>query len=98
MEVVTEYSGALNNTSYLKKGDVVSCVVKKIDDYYFLVDIKTDDVRDTGSVHISRIADRYIKDIRDEVSVAQIIQAKIINDDFYENWFGWKLSMLISVN
>ncbi|MDG0809058.1 AIPR family protein [Cohnella rhizosphaerae] len=95
LDVVSEYSHAMNNTSYLKSGDIVSCVVKNIEDYYFLVDIKTDDVRNSGSVHISRIADRYIREIRDEVGVAQIIQAKIINDDYYENWYGWKLSMVL---
>jgi hypothetical protein len=98
LDIVSGYSIAKNSTSYLKKGDVVSCVVKNIDDYYFLVDIKADDTRNNGSVHISRIADRYIRNIRDEVSLSQIIQAKIVNDDYYEKWYGWQLSMMLDMD
>jgi len=35
-----------------------------------------------------------IEDIRDEVTMGQIFQAKIINDDFYEKPWGWELSKI----
>lgn len=96
LEVASEYSQALNNTDYLKKNDIVTCVVKKIENHYFLVEIKTDDIRTNGLIHISNIADRYIKNIREEVKIADIIQAKIINEDYHEKRFGWELSMILN--
>ncbi len=85
---------AQKNVSYLKKGDIVHCTVTAIKPYSIDVSIRTEDARNYGSIYISRIAKKYIEDIRDEVTMGQIFQAKIINDDFYEKPWGWELSKI----
>lgn len=95
LEIANEYTQVKNSTHYLKRGDVVTCVVNSIKDYYISVDIKSDDERNYGQIHISKIAKKYISDIREEVRLSQIFQAKIINDDFYESRYGWELSMIL---
>lgn len=86
---------AAQNKTFLKKGDIVHCTVTAIKNPYSVdVIIKTDDARNYGSIYISRIAKRYIQDIRDELSIGQIFQAQIINDDFYEKPWGWELSKI----
>lgn len=85
---------ASENTTFLKKGDIVHCTVSAINSYSVDVNIKTDDARNYGSIYISRIARKYIADIHDEMCVGQIFQAQIINDDFYEKPWGWELSKI----
>lgn len=75
---------------HLKKGDVVSCQVTGIKEYNVDVIIRTDDVRNKGSIHISQVADRWIEDLTDEFSLGEIIQGKLISD--YER-FGWSVSL-----
>ncbi len=85
---------AASSSAFLKKGDIVHCTVTSINPYAVGVSIKTDDARNYGSIYISRIARKYIEDIHDEVSIGQIFQAQIINDDFYEKPWGWELSKI----
>lgn len=85
---------ATKDNAFLKKGDIVHCAVTAIKPYSIDVIIKTDDARNCGSIYISRIAKKYIEDIRDEVCIGEIFQAKIINDDFYEKPWGWELSKI----
>ena len=85
---------ATENQSFLKKGDVVHCTVTAIKAYCVDVSIKTDDARNYGSIYISRIAPKYIENLEDEVTLGEIFQAKIINDDFYEKPWGWELSKI----
>lgn len=82
------------NKSFLKKGDIVHCTVTSMNPHAVKVSIKTDDARNYGSIYISRIAEKYIKDIYDEISIGEIFQAQIINDDFYEKPWGWELSKI----
>ena len=89
----TQNKAAASN-KFLKKGDIVHCTVTSINPYAVGVTIKTDDARNYGSIYISRIARKYIEDIHDEVSIGQIFQAQIINDDFYEKPWGWELSKI----
>lgn len=85
---------AANNNAFLKCGDIVHCTVTAIKTYSVDVAIKTDDARNYGSIYISRIAKKYIEDLRDEVCLGEIFQAQIINDDFYEKPWGWELSKI----
>lgn len=85
---------ASQDNAFLKKGDIVHCTVSAIKSYSVDVTIKTDDARNYGSIYISRIAQKYINDIHDEICVGQIFQAQIINDDFYEKPWGWELSKI----
>lgn len=91
VEAQTEAS---ENQSFLKKGDIVHCTVTAIKAYCVDVSIKTDDARNYGSIYISRIAPKYIEYLEDEVTIGEIFQAQIINDDFYEKPWGWELSKI----
>lgn len=89
-----EQTKAVANKSFLKGGDVVHCTVIAINESFVDVRIKTEDARNYGSIHISKIAKRYIEDLRDEVHIGEIFQAQIVNDDFYERPWGWELSKI----
>jgi hypothetical protein len=95
LDVATEYSQSKNSAQYLKNGDIVQCVITAIQRSFAIVELKCDDERKNGSIHISNIARKYIDKISDEVSIGEIIQAKIMNTDYYESQFGWDLSMII---
>lgn len=92
---VDKQAKATKEKAFLKQGDIVHCTVTAINVYSVDVRIKTDDARNYGSIYISRIAAKYIEDIRNEVHIGEIFQAKIINDDFYEKPWGWELSKLL---
>lgn len=92
LDKINSYLNAVNTTCYLKKGDIVHCVVKQIDRSYVNVHLKSEDIRNNGSIHISQVARRWINDLNKEFLVGDIISAKIIDDDYGP--FGWKLSML----
>lgn len=85
---------ATTNNSYLKKGDIVHCTVTAIRNSWLEVQLKTNDARNLGTIHISRIARKYIADIHNEAKIGDIFQAKIINDDYYENHWGWDLTKI----
>jgi len=87
---------ASENSSFLKKGDIVHCTVTAIKDYCVDVTLKTSDARNLGSINISRIASKYIANLHDEVKIGDIFQVRIINDDYYEKPWGWELSKILS--
>ena len=62
--------------------------------YTIEVELRTDDKRKEGSIHISQIADRFIRNISDEVQLGEILQAKIIND-YNTKVAGWDLSLML---
>lgn len=94
ISIAEQQTKAVKDNAFLKKGDIVHCTVTAIKPYSVDVKIKTDDARNCGSIYISRIAKRYIEDLRDEMTIGQIFQAMIINDDFYEKPWGWELSKI----
>ena len=94
ISVAERQTKATKDNAFLKKGDIVHCTVTAIKPYSIDVVIKTDDARNCGSIYISRIAKQYIEDIHDVITIGQIFQAKIINDDFYEKPWGWELSKI----
>ena len=101
-EFTTEYilllnkqKGAVESKDYIKKGDIVHCTVYSISEYFVKVNIKTDDVRNIGQIHISRLAKKWVAKCEDEVKIGDIFQARIISDDFYENKYGWYLSKIL---
>lgn len=87
---------AVENNSFLKTEDIVHCTVTSIGLSFVNVTIKTDDDRNYGSIHISKLAPKYISDIKDEVAIGQIFQAKIIGREFNEKW-GWELSKIFNM-
>ena len=62
-----------------KVGDVVKIQVQELKPFGAIV--KLDDTNVTALLHISEIADKYIKDISQVLSVGQILDAKIIEID-----------------
>lgn len=97
LEEVSKVSTAVKSDSFLKKGDIVHCTVTYVNLSFIYVSIKTDDSRNTGSIHISKVTGKYISDLKSEVKIGEIFQAKILNDDYYESEWGWELSKLIDL-
>lgn len=87
------YIDKSNLTEFLNKGDIVSCQVTAINEYNIEIKIKTEDSRKKGSIHISKIANRRINSISDEVELGEILQAKLLSN-FDDYPFGWSLSLL----
>ena len=89
---IDKVSEASKSTEYLKVGDIVHCTVTGVNDSFVYVLIKTEDTRNTGCIHISNVSNRWIEDLRKEVTIGEIFQARIINDIDYSNDFGWRLT------
>ena len=83
-EIVSQYLSDKSNMLFLEKGNVVSCTITAINDYSAIVELRTDDERNRGSIHISRIARRWVEDINNEFKIGQTVQAKILNDNYFE--------------
>lgn len=93
---IQKYSEAKRNDEHLEVGQIVSCQVTAIRPYTIEVELRTDDDRQYGSIHISKIADRYIYNINEEVKLGEILQAKIISEyDANPKAKGWDLSLII---
>ena len=91
---VKQYSEVVETAEHLEVGQIVICYVTAIRPYIVEVELRTDDKRKNGSIHISHIADRFIKDISSEVGLGQMLQAKIISN-YNEKGPGWDLSLII---
>lgn len=95
IKVINTHKGAVHSQEYLEKGNIVHCTVNYIKKYYVHVHIKTDDARNRGQIHISKLTNNKIDKCEDEVKIGDIFQVKIISDDFYESKYGWELSKII---
>ena len=100
-EFTTEYilllnkqKSAVDSTEYLKCGDIVHCTVSSITEYYVHVEIKTQDTRNKGQIHISKLDRRWLERCEDEVEIGDIFQAKIISSDYFASKYGWKLTKI----
>lgn len=82
---------AEQSTEFLKKGDVVHCVVQSVNNSFVNVKLKTEDTRNYGNIHVSKFSNRYIPNLRNEISPGQMIIAEIIKDYFDKN-NGWSLA------
>ncbi len=94
-EILSKYLFDKSNMLFLEKGNVVSCIVTAINDYNVTVELRTDDERNRGSIHISRIARRWIEDINNEFKIGQTVQAQILNDNYFETTYGWSLTTIL---
>lgn len=92
-KTINNFLDKTNSTEFLNKGDIVLCQVTAINKNNIEVTIKTEDSRKKGSIHISKIADRRIISISDEVELGELLQAKLLSD-FDDYSFGWSLSLL----
>lgn len=93
LDKICAISQAKQNTEFLKVGDIVHCVVSSMNSSFLYVDLKTEDSRNYGSIHISNVTGKYIKVLSEEVNVADSFQAKIIQD-FFDSEFGWGLTRI----
>lgn len=66
------------NISDLKQGDIIKGTVRNVVDFGFFVDIG---VHRDGLVHISQIADRYVKHPSDIVTVGDVVDVMVMNVD-----------------
>ena len=85
---------AVDSTEYIKKGDVVHCTVTSISKEYISVTIKTQDTRNRGKIHISKLTNEDIERCEDVTKIGDIFQAKIISKDFYASKNGWSLTRI----
>ena len=88
------FLGLVRCKDFVKLLSDVHCTVTAIRNSWLEVQLKTNDARNLGTIHISRIARKYIADIHNEAKIGDIFQAKIINDDYYENHWGWDLTKI----
>lgn len=93
---VLSVTQAQQNSSFLKPGDIVHCTVIGVDKSYVNVQIKTEDSRNNGSIHISQMSNQRIDNLRMHVKIGDIFQAKILQESEYDKQWGWALSKLIS--
>lgn len=77
--------------NFLQIGEIVHCVVNSMTQSYVFVKIRTDDTRNYGRIHISKLAKYFVHSTNGEVRLAEEFQAKIIGD-FIEDSHGWELS------
>lgn len=58
------------------------------------VKIKTQDTRNIGQIHISKLTEKRIEKCEDAVKIGDIFQAKIISDDYFDSKYGWLLTRI----
>ncbi len=71
-------------------GDVVEATVLNVGISYVIVEFEKNNKRYVGSIHISQLADKYIRFISDEVSVGDIFKSVILGYD--PQYSKWRLS------
>lgn len=91
---IDKISEACAKTVFLRVDDIVHCTVIGVNNSFVSVKIKTTDSRDHGFIHISKVANKYIADLKKEVENGAIFQAKIIGDYVEVNNRGWELSKM----
>lgn len=92
--LLNKQKSAIDSTEYLKNGDIVHCTVCYITEYFVHVEIKTQDTRNQGEIHISQLDKRWIEKCEDAVEIGDIFQAKIISDDYFATQYGWVLTRI----
>lgn len=95
IDLIENHIKIVKENKFLQKGQKVSCKIINIRKYSVDVEIDTQDERNRGSIHISKIKRKYIEDISKEVKLGEIHIAQIINDDYYEKKWGWELSLIL---
>jgi protein Tex len=68
------FAQGINNISDLKEGMTLEGIVTNVADFGAFVDIG---VHQDGLVHVSQMADRFIKDPKEVVQVGQVIQVRV---------------------
>ena len=87
---------AKTTSAYLKKGNILQGTVVGVDRTYINITLKTEDCRKDGYIHISQVAGQNIRNLRNIVKLGDILQVKILSESYYDNQWGWELTMLIN--
>ncbi len=98
IDLIEQHIKIVKENKFLQKGQQVRCKITNIRKYSADVEIDTQDERNRGSIHISKIKRKYIEDIGKELKIGEIHTAQIINDDYYEKKWGWELSLIFDNN
>jgi uncharacterized protein len=75
---VAQFADGVNRLEDLKAGMILEGVVTNVTKFGAFVDVG---VHQDGLVHISELADRYVPDPSDVVSVGQIVRVKVLEVD-----------------
>lgn len=75
------YNDKKESNASLKVGDIVEGEVSEIRGYGCMVNLGNNK---NGLVHISQIANHYVKNVSDEVEIGQKVRVKILNIDGYK--------------
>ncbi len=82
----------LNRNRELQTGDMVNVVVKDIARSFVNVEFTYKYKKLDGSIHISRVADKFILDLRDEIEIGDEKRAKVVG--YNEQRKKWELSLM----
>ncbi|MCX7124512.1 MAG: S1 RNA-binding domain-containing protein, partial [Gammaproteobacteria bacterium] len=75
---MAKFTAGINEISDLKLGMVLEGVITNVANFGAFVDIG---VHQDGLVHLSQLADHYVKEAQKEVSVGQIVMVRVLEID-----------------
>ncbi len=79
---MAKFSEGVNKVGDLKPGMKLEGVITNVANFGAFVDIG---VHQDGLVHVSQIADHFVKDLHQEVKVGQIVQVRVVDVDAKRN-------------
>ncbi|MDF1761622.1 MAG: Tex family protein [Coxiellaceae bacterium] len=79
---MAKFSEGINKVSDLKAGMQLEGVITNVANFGAFVDIG---VHQDGLVHVSQIADHFVKDLHKEVQVGQIVSVRVVEVDIQRN-------------
>lgn len=91
LDISSKYSNTKNESYFLQSGNIVQCVIKSISKSFVNVELKTEDIRKNGSIHISEVDDIFISNLYDYFKIGDLLEVQILNDEYKER-YGWDLS------
>lgn len=75
---MAKFSDGVNEVKDLKVGMMLEGVITNVANFGAFIDIG---VHQDGLVHVSQIADHYVKDLHDEIKVGQIVKVRVLEVD-----------------
>jgi protein Tex len=75
---MAKFSDGVNEVKDLKVGMTLEGVITNVANFGAFVDIG---VHQDGLVHVSQIADHFVKDLHDEIKVGQIVKVRVLEVD-----------------
>ncbi len=88
---MASFREGVNEIEDLREGMVLEGTVTNITHFGIFIDFG---VHQDGLVHISEIADKYVKDPHDEVRVGEIVKVKVLSVDVERNRIGLSIKQV----